>query len=125
MRTVLAAVVVAVLIAAPAQARLRPVAGLKAKASTAGVKLTWRDRSRGETRYEVRRKGRRVRLKASRRRFTDRRTRPATRYRYTVRPCRRKRCAKARRVTVRTRARAGAPGSGPAPRAATPSPAAR
>ena len=115
MRTVLAAAVLSLLVATPAQARLRAVAGLKAKASAAGVKLTWRDRSRGETRYEVRRKGRRVRLRANRRRFTDRRTRPATRYRYMVRPCRRKRCAKARRVTVRTRARAGAPGSGPGP----------
>ena len=127
MRALLAAVVLALLIATPAQARLRPVAGLKAKASTAGVKLTWRDRSRGETRYEVRRKGRRVRLKANRRRFTDRRTAPAKRYRYSVRPCRRKRCAKARRVTVRTRARARARPAPPAAalRAAAPSPAAR
>ena len=113
MRTLLAAVALALLIATPAQARLRPAAGLKAKAGASGVKLTWRDRSRGETRYEVRRAGRRVRLKANRRRFTDRRTAPATRYRYSVRPCRRRRCAKARRVTVTTRARAGAPGSGP------------
>ena len=105
MRALLAAVVLALLIATPAQARLRPVAGLKAKANSAGVKLTWRDRSRGETRYEVRRTGRRVRLKANRRRFTDRRTAPATRYRYAVRPCRRKRCAKARRVRVTTRPR--------------------
>ncbi|HYI17583.1 MAG TPA: hypothetical protein VD836_02685, partial [Solirubrobacteraceae bacterium] len=111
MRALLAAVVLALLITTPAQARLRPVAGLKAKASTAGVKLTWRDRSRGETRYEVRRTGRRVRLKANRRRFTDRRIKPAKRYRYSVRPCRRKRCARARRVTVRTPARAGAPGA--------------
>ena len=38
MRTLLAAVVLALLIATPAQARLRPVAGLKAKANAAGVK---------------------------------------------------------------------------------------
>jgi hypothetical protein len=112
MRTVLAALALALLIATPAQARLRPVARLKAKAVASGVRLTWRDRSHGETRYEVRRAGRHVRLRANRRRFTDRRAAPATRYRYTVRPCRRKRCAKARRVTVTTRARGGgAPGS--------------
>ena len=75
------------------------------------MRFTWRDRSRGETRYEVRRTGRRARLKANRRRFTDRRVKPATRYRYCVRACRRKRCARARRVTVRTRP--SAPG-GPA-----------
>jgi hypothetical protein len=92
------------------------VAGLKAKAGAAGVHLSWRDRSRGETRYELRRAGRRVRLQRNRRRFTDRRTAPATRYRYSVRPCRRKRCAKARRVTVRTLAPGvGAPGGGGAP----------
>jgi hypothetical protein len=112
MRAVIAAVALALLIATPAQARLRPAARLKANADAAGVQLTWRDRSRGETRYEVRREGRRVRLKANRRRFTDRRIAPATRYRYSVRPCRRKRCAKARRITVTTLARSGgAPGS--------------
>jgi hypothetical protein len=102
----------ALLAAAPAQARVRPVAHLKAKALASGVRLTWRDRSHGETRYEVRRRGRHVRLKANRRRFTDRRVKPATRYRYAVRACRRKHCAKARRVSVRTRAGSGggAPG---------------
>jgi hypothetical protein len=112
MRTLIAAVALVLLLATPAQAGLRPVARLKAKADAAGVHLSWRDRSRGETRYEVRRTGRRARLKRNRRRFTDRRTAPATRYRYAVRPCRRKRCAKARRITVRTLARGGAPGTG-------------
>ncbi len=101
------------LVATPAQARLRPVAKLKAKVDAAGVHLSWKDRSRGETRYEVRRTGRRVRLKRNRRRFTDRRTAPATRYRYSVRPCRRKRCAKVRRVRVTTLARGGSGGSAP------------
>ena len=110
MRTVLAALALALLlVATPAQARLRPVAKLKAKVDAAGVHLSWKDRSRGETRYEVRRSGRRARLKRNRRRFTDRRTAPATRYRYSVRPCRRKRCAKVRRVRVTTLARGARP----------------
>src|SRR5215217_6599533 len=88
MRLLVAALALAALLAAPADARLRPVAKLKASAGEAGVRLTWRDRSRGETRYEVRRAGRRVRLRANRRRFVDRRVAPATRYRYRVRACR-------------------------------------
>jgi hypothetical protein len=112
MRAVVAALALALLLAAPADARLRPAAKLKAKADASSVRLTWKDRSRGETRYVVRRTGRRVRLKANRRRFVDRRVKPATRYRYSVRACRRKRCARARRVTVRTPARAIAPGGG-------------
>ena len=100
------------LLAAPANAKLRPVAKLKARADASGVRLTWKDRSRGETRYVVRRSGRKVRLKRNRRRFTDRRVKPATRYRYSVRACRRRRCAKARRVTIRTPASSVAPGPG-------------
>ena len=116
MRAVLAAIALALLLAAPADARLRPVAKLQAKAGAGGVRLTWRDRSRGETRYEVRRTGRRVRLGANRRRFTDHRVAPARRYRFSVRPCRRARCARARRVTVTTRPRgAGLPGGDEAP----------
>jgi hypothetical protein len=103
MRAVVLAALAAVLAAAPAEAaRLRPAGKLVAKAGVTSVKLTWRDRSQGETRYEVRRAGRRVRLKRNRRRFVDRRVRPATRYRYSVRACTRRRCARARRVTVRT-----------------------
>ena len=40
-------------------------------------------------------------------RGTDRMVEPATKYRYTVRPCRRKHCARGRSVTVTTRARGG------------------
>src|SRR4051794_22749196 len=121
MRTLLAAVVLALLLATPADARLRPVSRLKAKADAAGVHLSWRDRSRGETRYEVRRTGRKVKLKRNRKRFTDRRAAPGKRYRYSVRACRRRHCAKARRVTVRARggggdeAGPGAPGGGATP----------
>ena len=97
---------------APAEGRLRPAAHLKAKAKASGVRLTWKDRARGETRYEIRRKGRKVRLRAGRTAWTDRMVKPATRYRYTVRPCRRKHCARGRSVTVTTRARDGGPGQG-------------
>jgi hypothetical protein len=45
MRSLLAAVALALLFAAPADARLRPVAKLKAKADAAGVHLSWRDHS--------------------------------------------------------------------------------
>src|SRR3954451_4240870 len=102
MRALLAALVVALLIAVPADAKLRPVGKLKAKAAATTVKLTWRDRSRGETRYVVKRTGRKVKLKRNRGRFTDRRGKPGRRSRYSVRACRKKRCAKVRRVTVRT-----------------------
>ena len=110
MRAVFAAVALVLLMSAPADAKLRPVGKLKAKATTSGVRLTWKDRSRGETRYVVRRTGRKVKLKRNRRRFTDRRVKPSTRYRYSVRACRKQRCAKVRRVTVRTPASTGSPG---------------
>ena len=120
MRAVLAALALALLLAAPADARLRPVGKLKAKATATTVKLTWRDRSRGETRYVVRRTGRTAKLKRNRHRFTDRRVKPGHKYRYSVRACRKQRCAKARRVTCGQRrpaasARAGAGGGGGAP----------
>jgi hypothetical protein len=116
MRAVLAALALALVVAVPADAKLRPVGKLRAKPTTTTVKLTWRDRSRGETRYVVRRKGRTVKLKRNRHRFTDRRVKPGHKYRYSVRACRRKRCAKVRRVTVRTLSPGGdaapAPGGG-------------
>jgi hypothetical protein len=113
MRAVLATfALVLIASASPADAKLRPVGKLKANPGATTVKLTWRDRSRGETRYVVKRKGRTVRLKRNRKRFTDRKVKPATRYRYSVRACRRKRCAKVRRVRVRTRAASVAPGPG-------------
>jgi hypothetical protein len=102
MRILVVAVALALVAAVPAEARLRPVARLTAVAETSGVRLTWKDRARGETRYEIRRHGRRVRLKANRKAWTDRKVAPATRYRYTVRACRRKRCARGRSVTVTT-----------------------
>ena len=115
MKVVVAALGVALLMAAPADGRLRRVGQLEATAKMTSVRLTWKGRARGETRYEVRREGRKVRLRAGRKSWTDRRVRPATRYRYTVRPCRRKRCARGRSVTVKTPARATPPGGAPGP----------
>jgi hypothetical protein len=118
MRVIAAAAGLTLLVAAPAQARLRPVARLHATAAPAGVRLTWKDRARGETRYEVRRRGRHVRLARGRTAWTDRKAAPATNYRYTVRPCRRTRCAAGRSVTITTRgtpAPISPPGGGGAP----------
>ena len=128
MRVVVAALTFALVAAAPAEARLKPVSRLAARADSSSVRMTWRDRARGETRYEMlkRRTGHRgrrtIRLRAGQRRWRDRGVAPATRYRYTVRPCRRRRCARGRSVTVRTPARrttsprAPAPTPGPGPR---------
>jgi hypothetical protein len=101
---------ISLLAAPPAGARLRPANHLKAAASSTSVRLTWKDRARGETRYEVRRKGRKVRLRAGRRSWTDRRVATATTYRYVVRPCRRRHCAKGRSVKVTTPEQSNAPG---------------
>ena len=125
MRVVFAALALALLLTPRADAKLRPVGTLEARAEASGVRLTWKDRSRGETRYVVRRAERKVRLKRNRRTFTDRRVKPATRYRYSVRACRRKRCAKVRRVTVRTPVPSVAPvpeGGGPGPGGGGPGP---
>jgi hypothetical protein len=110
MKAIVATLGLALLLAAPAEARLRPVAKLTAKAGASGVRLAWKDRARGETRYEVRRRGRKARLKANRKTWTDRRAAASTRYRYTVRPCRRRHCARGRSVTVTTRRRSGGSG---------------
>ena len=110
MKVVVATLGLVLLLAVPAEARrLRPVAKLTATAAASGVRLAWKDRARGETRYEVRRRGRKARLRANRRTWTDRRAAPATRYRYTVRPCRRRHCARGRSVTITTRRRSGEP----------------
>jgi hypothetical protein len=115
MKVVVTALGVALLLAPPAEARLKPAGRLTAAAKPTGVRLTWKDRASGETRYEVRRKGRKARLRAGRTSWTDRRVAPATTYRYTVRPCRRKRCAKGRSVKVTTGGGATGPGGSSAP----------
>lgn len=82
------------------------------------MRLTWKDRARGETRYEVRRTGLRVaRIARNRTTYTDRKAKAGTRYRYSVRPCRRSRCAKARTVHFTLPA-----AKKPAPPAPTPDP---
>ena len=120
MRSLLAALALALLLAAPADARrLKPAGKLRATAVPGVVQLTWKDRARGETRWVVRRAGRKARLRAGRTAWTDRRVTAGVRYRYTVRPCRRSRCARRRSVTI-TAIGQDAPGrSDPAP----PSPA--
>jgi hypothetical protein len=102
MRLLAIALGIAVLAATPAEGRLKPAGQLKAAAKQGSVRITWKDRARGETRYEVRRRGRKVRLRRGRRSWTDRKVAPATTYRYRVRPCRRKRCATSRSVRVTT-----------------------
>ncbi len=89
MRLLVIALGVALLAAAPAEGRLKAAGHLKAAAKAGSVRLTWKDRAHGETRYEVRRRGRKVRLRRSRTAWTDRKVAPATTYRYRVRPCRR------------------------------------
>src|SRR6185436_14283753 len=56
-----------------------------------------------------------AKLKRNRRRFTDRRVKPGRKYRYSVRACRKQRCAKVRRVTVRTTSPGGDAAPVPAP----------
>nr|WP_053225869.1 hypothetical protein [Solirubrobacter soli] len=98
MRVFVAAAAAVLLLAAPAEARLRPVSALKATAKGASVKLTWKDRATGETRYEVRRAGLSARVGRNRTSYVDKRAKAGTAYRYSVRACRGKRCATARRV---------------------------
>jgi hypothetical protein len=116
LRVLVLAAGLALLLAAPAGARLRSVAKLTATAKGQTVRLAWKDRSRGETRYEVRRAGLHARLKRNRTGYADRRVRAGRTYRYSVRPCRGRRCAKAAKVKVALAAakRPAAPGA-PAP----------
>jgi hypothetical protein len=97
------------------QVRLRSAASLHATAARSKgksvVKLRWRDRARGETRWEVLRATHRRILKANSTHMTDRTVRAGHTYRYRVRPCRRKRCAKAVSVRIRV-ARSLAPAGG-------------
>jgi hypothetical protein len=114
------ALIAVLLVAATASARevrLRPAAALKAASARSSkgpiVRLRWRDRAVGESRWEVWRGGRRrAVLKPNAKRFTDRRVRVGTRYAYRVRPCRRSRCARSATVRIRVRGVATAPGAG-------------
>jgi hypothetical protein len=101
MRTVLALGLILLLAAAPAEAQLRTVSKLTATPKGSTVRLHWKDRSKGETRYEVRRKGLRARIRRNRTSYTDRKVKPGTLYRYSVRACRRHRCAKARAIRLK------------------------
>jgi hypothetical protein len=114
MRIFVATAGLLLLLAAPAGARLRSVAKLTATVKGETVHLTWKDRAHGETRYEIRRTGLSVWLKRNRTSWTDRKVTAGTTYRYSVRPCRGKHCAKARRRTVKVPAATTGPGT-PAP----------
>jgi hypothetical protein len=125
----LVVILVALLLpAAVADARavhLRPAASLKAANARSSkgpiVRLRWRDRAVGESRWEVWRGGRgRALLQANTKRWTDRHVKVGARYAYRVRPCRRSRCARSATVRIKVR---GA-GATPAPGAGGPSPGA-
>jgi hypothetical protein len=108
------------LLAAPADAaRLRSVTSLKASAKGSTVRLTWKDRASGETRFEIRRSGLSTRVGRNRTSYIDRKAKAGRAYRYRVRPCKGKRCATAR--TVRFTLRAVKP-TGPQPPPPTPAP---
>jgi hypothetical protein len=113
MRILVATAGLLLLLAAPADARLRSVAKLTATAKGGTVRLAWKDRSRGETRYEIRRTGLSVKLKRNRTSWTDRKVKAGKTYRYSVRPCRGKHCAKALRKTVKVPAGTTGPGTPP------------
>jgi hypothetical protein len=113
MRILVATAGLLLLLAAPADARLRSVAKLTATAKGGAVRLAWKDRSRGETRYEIRRTGLSVKLKRNRTSWTDRKVKAGKTYRYSVRPCRGKHCAKALRKTVKVPAGTTGPGTPP------------
>ena len=105
------------------EVRLRPAAALKAASARSSkgpiVRLRWRDRAVGESRWEVWRGGRRrALLKANARRWTDRHVKVGARYAYRVRPCRRSRCARSATVRIKVRGARAAP----APGAGGPSP---
>jgi hypothetical protein len=87
--------------ASPAEARLRTVSKLRATVLGGTVRLHWKDRSTGETRYEVRRAGLKARLKRNRTSYRDRKVKRGTSYRYRVSACRRTRCAKSKTIRVR------------------------
>src|SRR3954453_3608062 len=108
-----AAVLIAAVVGAPA-----PATALRATVANGPVvRLHWRDRSRRETRWEVRRGGGpRHLLKRNTSTFTDRTVRAGHTYAYRVRPCRRTRCAWWRLVRVLVRRPPfGGPIQGPSP----------
>ncbi len=115
MRILVVTAGLALLLASPADARLRSVAHLTATAKGQAVRLAWKDRASGETRYEVRRTGLRATLKRNRTSYTDRKVKAGKTYRYSVRPCRARQCAKARTVKLTLASPKLPPAPAPAP----------
>ena len=86
----------------PAAAAPKPATGLRAtRITTTSVTLAWRDRSRHETRYELRAGSRRVRLARNARTATVAGLRPDTGYAFRVRACRGGACSSWTRSLVR------------------------
>jgi hypothetical protein len=111
--------------AAASRPHLRAAASLRAAsagtAAAPAVRLRWRDRARGETRWEVRRGARRVILRAGSTGYTDRRVVAGKTYTYLVRPCRRHRCARSARTRLTVvAAKVGGPATGTPPATTTP-----
>jgi hypothetical protein len=106
------AVVLAVATAPLAHARATPPLRLRAAASlraatvsSKAITLRWRDRARGETRWEVRRgsaRAKKVHVRgAQATSYTDRSVAAGKTYTYYVRPCRRHACGASKRLRVR------------------------
>ncbi len=78
----------------PAAAAPRPAAGLRAtKITTTSVTLAWRDRSRSETRYELRAGSRRLKLGRNAHAATVTKLKPDTGYAFRVRACKGRSCS--------------------------------
>src|SRR5881392_3953545 len=90
LRTVFATIFAAIAVGLPAPGHLH----VRARTTTT-ITLAWRDRARGERRYELRRGGRTVRrLAAGATRVRIVGLRPGRRYRLGVRPCSAARCGR-------------------------------
>lgn len=101
-RKAVAGVLLAVLAPPAAVAAPRQASGLKAtRITTTSVSLAWKDRARGETRYELRAGARRVKLPANAKRATVSGLKPDTGYAFRVRACKRGSCAPWTRSLVR------------------------
>jgi hypothetical protein len=108
---VFAAILATLGVALPAPAQLH----VRARASTT-ITLAWRDRARGESRYEIRRGSRLLRrLHAGATSARLRGLHPGRSYRFRVRACAHTRCGRAASIGVRTASASGGPRIGGCP----------
>ena len=92
----IAVAAVSALGAASAGAALRKPGKVRIdKVSTSSITLRWKDRARGESRYEVRSDdaAKTARVRRNKTKFTDKGLEPGTVHDYQVRACRRQRCS--------------------------------